>query len=44
MAQEIIKDIPQTQVQQTVDDFQSEGYKTEVKKQDNGLYTVIATK
>ena len=42
MAQEIIKDIPEDQVQDIIDSFEQEGCTTDKIKQDNGLYTVIA--
>lgn len=43
MKTETIKDIPQGRLQAVVADFQSEGYETQVIKQPNGLYTVVAT-
>jgi hypothetical protein len=42
MKTETIKDIPQEKVQQVVASYQSEGYTTQIIKQPNGLYTVIA--
>jgi hypothetical protein len=44
MKTETIKDIQQNEVQRVVASYQSEGYTTQVIKQPNGLYTVIATK
>lgn len=41
---ETIKDIPESKVQELVASYQSEGYSTEVIKQPNGLYTVVAKK
>lgn len=42
MKTETIKDIPEAKLQQIVASYQHEGYTTQVIKQDNGLYTVIA--
>jgi len=42
MKTETIKDIPQGRLQDVVASYQSEGYTTQVIKQPNGLYTVIA--
>ena len=44
MKTETIHDIPQEKVQSIVTSYQSEGYSTQVIKQDNGLFTIIATK
>ena len=43
MAQQKIKDIPKEKVQDVVKSFEREGCSTQVVKQKNGLYTVIAT-
>ena len=43
MAQQKIKDIPKEKVQDVVKSFELEGCSTQVVKQKNGLYTVIAT-
>jgi hypothetical protein len=44
MAKErIMKDIPKSEVNQVVKDFESEGCNVEIKEQPNGNFTVIAT-
>ena len=42
MPQRILKDIPGSEVDEVVADFESEGCMTEKRKQDDGLWTVIA--
>ena len=42
MAQQKIKDIPKDKVEDVVKSFEREGCSTEIIKQSNGLYTVIA--
>lgn len=41
---ETIRDIPENKVQSIVASYESEGFSTQVVKQPNGLYTIIATK
>ena len=41
--QKVLKDIPEDEVDQVIEDFKSENCTTEKEKQANGLYTVRAT-
>lgn len=40
---EILKDIPDSEVEEVVSDFKSEGASVEKEKQDNGSWKVTAT-
>jgi hypothetical protein len=42
MAERILKDVPEERLQQVIKSFEREGCTTQVVKQANGLYTVIA--
>lgn len=44
MKTETIKDVPKAKLQQLVASYQHEGYTTQVIKQNDGLYTVIAVR
>ena len=39
----VLKDIPESDVERVISDFESEGCDAEKEEQDNGLYTVRAT-
>lgn len=41
--QEILTDVPETEVKQKVQDYESEGAEVKVEKQPDGNYKVIAT-
>lgn len=40
---EVLKDIPDSEVEEVVSDFESEGASVEREEQDNGLWKVTAT-
>jgi hypothetical protein len=44
METQTLHDVPKSELKNTVDDFKSDGYTVTTQEQDNGKFTVVATR